>query len=147
MLESTLKRYRDGDLEDIQNVIDDLLELGKEMKAANDRGDDLGLTYEELAFYDALEDNEVAVRQMGEGKLVEIAKAMTEKVKELWTVDWSYSSRKQAQFRIALRDLLEEFGYPPEECERAVQTVLEQAKLNANNHGNENDDDWMIVKD
>jgi type I restriction enzyme R subunit len=140
MLESTLKRYRDGDLEDIQNVIDDLLELGKEMKAANDRGDDLGLTYEELAFYDALEDNEVAVRQMGEGKLVEIAKAMTEKVKELWTVDWSYSSRKQAQFRIALRDLLEEFGYPPEECERAVQTVLEQAKLNATNQ-----DDSMAI--
>lgn len=136
MLESTLKRYRDGDLEDIQNVIDDLLELGKQMKAANDRGDDLGLTYEELAFYDALEDNEVAVRQMGEGKLVEIAKAMTEKVKELWTVDWSYSYRKQAQFRLALRDLLEEFGYPPEECERAVQTVLEQAKLSANNQDN-----------
>lgn len=140
MLESTLKRYRDGDLEDIQNVIDDLLELGKEMKAANDRGDELGLSYEELAFYDALEDNEVAVRQMGDGKLVEIAKAMTEKVKELWTVDWSYSSRKQAQFRIALRDLLEEFGYPPEECERAVQTVLEQAKLNATNQ-----DDSMAV--
>jgi len=139
MLESTLKRYRDGDLEDIQNVIDDLLELGKEMKAANDRGDELGLSYEELAFYDALEDNEVAVRQMGDGKLVEIAKAMTEKVKELWTVDWSYSSRKQAQFRIALRDLLEEFGYPPEECERAVQTVLEQAKLNAQGIG-ENDE-------
>lgn len=134
MLESTLKRYRDGDLEDIQNVIDDLLDLGKEMKAANDRGEDLGLTYEELAFYDALEENEVAVRQMGEGKLCEIAKAMTEKVKELWTVDWAYSERKQAQFRIELRDLLEKFGYPPEECERAVETVLEQAKLNARNH-------------
>ena len=134
MLESTLKRYRDGDLEDIQNVIDDLLDLGREMKAANDRGEDLGLTYEELAFYDALEENEVAVRQMGEGKLCEIAKAMTEKVKELWTVDWAYSERKQAQFRIELRDLLEKFGYPPEECERAVETVLEQAKLNARNH-------------
>jgi type I restriction enzyme, R subunit len=134
MLESTLKRYRDGDLEDIQNVIDDLLDLGREMKAANDRGDDLGLTYEELAFYDALEENEVAVRQMGEGQLCEIAKAMTEKVKELWTVDWAYSERKQAQFRIELRDLLEKFGYPPEECERAVETVLEQAKLNARNH-------------
>jgi type I restriction enzyme R subunit len=133
MLESTLKRYRDGDLEDIQNVIDDLLDLGREMKAANDRGEDLGLTYEELAFYDALEENEVAVRQMGEGKLCEIAKAMTEKVKELWTVDWAYSERKQAQFRIELRDLLEKFGYPPEECERAVETVLEQAKLNARN--------------
>tara|TARA_B100000963_G_scaffold233254_1_gene203700 strand:- start:922 stop:2082 length:1161 start_codon:yes stop_codon:yes gene_type:complete len=134
MLESTLKRYRDGDLEDIQNVIDDLLDLGREMKAANDRGADMGLTYEELAFYDALEENEIAVREMGEGKLCEIAKAMTEKVKELWTVDWAYSERKQAQFRITLRDLLDEFGYPPDVCEKAVETVLEQAKLNARNH-------------
>ena len=134
MLESTLKRYRDGDLEDIQNVIDELLELGTQMKAANDRGEDLGLTYEELAFYDALEDNEVAVRQMGEGKLSEIAKAMAERVKELWTVDWAFSERKQAEFRVMLRDLLEEYGYPPEECERAVETVLEQAKLTARNH-------------
>ena len=104
------------------------------MKAANDRGEDLGLTYEELAFYDALEDNEVAVRQMGEGKLSEIAKAMAERVKELWTVDWAFSERKQAEFRVMLRDLLEEYGYPPEECERAVETVLEQAKLTARNH-------------
>jgi type I restriction enzyme R subunit len=49
----------------------------------------------------------------------------------VWTVDWAYSERKQAQFRIELRDLLEKFGYPPEECEKAVETVLEQAKLNA----------------
>ena len=69
MLESTLKRYRDGDIEDIQNVIDDLLELGKEMKKANERGEDLGLTYEELAFYDALEDHEVAVRQRWRGQI------------------------------------------------------------------------------
>lgn len=131
MLESTLKRYRDGDIEDIQNVIDNLLELGKEMKKANERGEDLGLTYEELAFYDALEDHEVAVRQLGEGKLVQIAKAMTEKVKELWSVDWQWSPQKQARFRIELRDLLDEFGFPPDECERAVKTVLEQAKLNA----------------
>ena len=131
MLESTLKRYRDGDLEDIQNVIDELLELGAQMRTAKERGDDLGLTDDELAFYDALEDNEVAVRQMGEGTLCDIARAMAERVKALWTVDWAFSERRRAEFGIALRDLLDEFGYPPEECDRAVDLVLEQARLTA----------------
>ena len=131
MLESTLKRYRDGDLEDIQNVIDELLELGVQMRSAKERGEELGLTDDELAFYDALEDNEVAVRKMGEGQLCDIARAMVERVKELSTVGWASSERKQARFRLVLRDLLDEFGYPPEECDRAVELVLEQARLSA----------------
>ena len=134
MLERTLERYRNGEIEDVQNVIDDLLRLGADMKAANDRGEDLGLTYEELAFYDALEDNEAAVRQMGEDKLCQIAKAMAEEVKNMWTIDWAYSKKKQAQFRILLRDLLDDFGYPPEQSERAIETVLEQARLNAHQY-------------
>ena len=134
MLERTLERYRNGEIEDVQNVIDDLLRLGADMKAANERGEDLGLTYEELAFYDALEDNEAAVRQMGEDKLCQIAKAMAEEVKNMWTIDWAYSKKKQAQFRILLRDLLDDFGYPPEQSERAIETVLEQARLNANRY-------------
>ena len=56
---------------------------------------------------------------------------MTDKVNQLWSIDWQRSERKRAEFRIELRDLLEEFGFPPGECERAVKTVLEQAKLNA----------------
>ena len=131
MLEGTLRRYRDGDIEDIQAVIDELLDLGTQMRVAEDRGEDLGLEYEELAFFDALETNEAAVREMGEGKLCDIARAMTAAVRESWTVDWAVSERKQAQFRIMLRDILNEFGYPPDQQERAVLTVLEQAKLNA----------------
>ena len=134
MLERTLERYRNGEIEDVQNVIDDLLRLGADMKAANERGEELGLTYEELAFYDALEDNEAAVRQMGEDKLCQIAKAMAEEVKNMWTIDWAYSKKKQAQFRIILRDLLADFGYPPEESEKAIETVLEQARINANQY-------------
>ena len=108
----------------------------EEGREAEQRGEDLGLSHQEHAFLDALETNEAAVRELGEDVLCEIAKAMTQALKENVTVDWAVSERKQARLRIILRDLLDKFGYPPDHQEAAVRTVLEQAKLSASQNSN-----------
>ena len=133
MLEATLKRYRDGDNEDVQRVIDELLSLGVEIREAEQRGEDLGLSHQEHAFFNALETDAKSVRELGEDVLCQIAKALTQVIKDNITIDWSVSERKQAELRLLLRDILDEFGYPRSEQESAVRTVLEQAKLNAIN--------------
>ena len=134
-VDASVDPIRDKEVIDMELQLRDLesLEAKKEKvgKAAR-TGDKIAI--KELAFYDALEDNEAAVRQMGEDKLCQIAKAMAEEVKNMWTIDWAYSKKKQAQFRIILRDLLADFGYPPEESEKAIETVLEQARINANQY-------------
>jgi type I restriction enzyme R subunit len=130
MLEGTLKRYRDGDNEDVQRVIDELLDLRAEMLEAEKRGEDLGLTEPEHAFFEALE-TDSASGKLGDGILCQIAKELTQAIKDNMTIDWSISERKQAKLRLYLRDILDKFGYPPSEQEDAVRTVMEQAKLNA----------------
>ena len=131
MLEGTLKRYRDGDNEDVQRVIDELLSLGVEIREAEKRGEDLGLTEPEHAFFEALETDSASVRELGDDILCQIAKELTQAIKDNMTIDWSISERKQAELRLYLRDILDKFGYPRSEQEDAVRTVMEQAKLTA----------------
>lgn len=133
MLQATLDRYRDGDHEDIQSVIDELLQLGSELMAADRRGEGLGLSVEEFAFFEALETNEASVRQMGDEVLCTIAKEVAEVVNDFkGRKDWEDGNRQaMAEFRLRLRKLLRAHGYPPDQSKAAVKTVLEQARLSA----------------
>lgn len=129
MLEATLQRYRDGDNEDVQRVIDELLDVLKSINEAEERGENMGLSEPEYAFFEALETDVESVRQLGDEVLCEIAKELTVAIRENTTIDWSLSKRKQANMRLLLRDILDNFGYPRSEQEEAVKVVLEQAKL------------------
>ena len=131
MLEATLQRYRDGDNEDVQRVIDELLEVVKSINEAEKRGEDMGLSEPEYAFFEALETDVESVRELGDDVLCEIAKELTVAIRETITIDWAVSKRKQANLRLLLRDILDKFGYPKSEQDDAVKTVLEQARLNA----------------
>jgi len=103
--------------------------LAKDLRAANKRGEDLKLTEDELAFYDALEVNDSAVKVLGEPTLVRIACELVETVKKNVTIDWSVRENVRAQLRVIAKRILRKCGYPPDEQEKATQTVLEQAAL------------------
>ncbi|MGH8402731.1 MAG: type I restriction enzyme endonuclease domain-containing protein, partial [Gammaproteobacteria bacterium] len=89
----------------------------------------LGLSEEELAFYDALETNDSAVKVLGEPTLTKIARELVETVKKNVTIDWTVRENVQAQLRVLVKRILRKYGYPPDKQEKATQTVLEQAAL------------------
>ena len=128
MLEATLRRYRNRTIEAAQ-VIEELLELGRHMREAAARGEDLGLTEEELAFYDALETNDSAVSVLGDETLRGIARELTETVRANVTIDWTVRESVRANLRRLVRRTLSRHGYPPDKQEQATRTVLEQAEL------------------
>ena len=99
------------------------------MKEAHKRGDDLGLSEDELAFYDALEVNDSAVKVLGDETLQKIAKELVEAVRKNATIDWTVKESARAKLRVIVRRLLRKHGYPPDKQEKATQTVLEQAEL------------------
>lgn len=99
------------------------------MRAANKRGEDLKLSEDELAFYDAPEVNDSAVKVLGEPTLVTIARGLVDAVKKNVTIDWTVRSNIQAQLRVIVKRILRKYGYPPDKQERATHTVLEQAEL------------------
>ena len=128
MLEDTLRRYRNRTIEAAQ-VIEELLELARRMREAAARGEDLGLTEEELAFYDALETNDSAVAVLGDETLRGIARELTEKVRANVTIDWTVRESVRANLRRLVKRTLSRHGYPPDKQEKATRTVLEQAEL------------------
>jgi type I restriction enzyme R subunit len=128
MLEQTLRRYQNRAIEAAQ-VIEELIELAKEMRAANARGEQLGLSEDELAFYDALETNDSAVKVLGDETLLGIARELVETVRNNVTIDWTLRENVRAQLRVLVKRILRKHGYPPDKQERATQTVLEQAAL------------------
>ena len=128
MLEQTLRRYQNRSIESAQ-VIEELIELAKEMREANERGEALGLTEDELAFYDALETNESAVKVMGDDTLCDIAREMVETIRNNVTIDWTIREDVRARLRVRVRRILNRRGYPPDKQEKATQTVLEQAEV------------------
>ena len=128
MLEATLRRYRNRTIEAAQ-VIEELLELARHMREAAARGEDLGLTEEELAFYDALETNDSAVSVLGDETLRGIARELTETVRNNVTIDWTVRESVRANLRRLVRRTLSRHGYPPDKQEQATRTVLEQAEL------------------
>jgi type I restriction enzyme R subunit len=128
MLEQTLRRYQNRAIEATQ-VIEELIGLAKQMRAANARGEQLGLSEEELAFYDALENNDSAVNVLGDETLSRIARELVETVRNNVTIDWTLRENVRAQLRVLVKRILRKHGYPPNKQEKATQTVLEQAAL------------------
>jgi type I restriction enzyme R subunit len=127
MLEQTIRRYQNRAIEAAQ-VIEELIGLAKDMRAANARGEQLGLTDDELAFYDALEVNDSAVKVLGEPTLMTIARELVEAVRKNVTIDWTVRENVRAQLRVIVKRILRKYGYPPDKQEKATQTVLEQAE-------------------
>ena len=128
MLEQTLRRYQNRAIEAAQ-VIEELIELAREMREANARGERLGLSEDELAFYDALETNDSAVQVLGDETLREIARQLVETVRGNVTIDWTLRENVRANLRRLVRRILRKHGYPPDKQEKATQTVLEQAEV------------------
>jgi type I restriction enzyme R subunit len=128
MLEQTIRKYQNRAIEAAQ-VIEELIQLAKEMRAAGARGEKLGLSEDELAFYDALETNDSAVKVLGDETLRGIARELVETVRNNVTLDWTLRENVRAQLRVLVKRILRKHGYPPDKQERATQTVLEQAAL------------------
>ena len=101
------------------------------MRAASARGDALKLTDDELAFYDALEVNDSAVKVLGEPTLVNIARELVDTVKKNVTIDWIVRENVRAQLRVVVKRILRKHGYPPDKQEKATPTVLEQTEVSA----------------
>jgi len=127
MIERTIIRYRNRSIE-AAAVIEELIELARRMREANARGEQLGLTEDELAFYDALEVNDSAVAVLGDAQLREIARELVKTVRSNVTVDWTLRENVRAHLRVLVKRILKRHGYPPDKAEKAVATVLEQAE-------------------
>ncbi len=128
MLEQTLRRYQNRAIEAAQ-VIEELLQLAREIREAGVRGEKLGLTDDELAFYDALETNDSAVQVLGDDELRAIAQELVATVRANVTIDWTLRENVRAQLRVLVRRILRRHGYPPDKQEKATLTVLEQAEV------------------
>ena len=128
MLEKTLRRYQNRAIEAAQ-VIEELIALARDMREANARGEQLGLSEDELAFYDALETNDSAVQVLGDETLRDIARALVDTVQRNVTIDWTMRENVRANLRRLVRRILRKHGYPPDKQEKATLTVLEQAEV------------------
>ncbi len=128
MLEQAVRKHQIRAIETAQ-VIEELIALAKDMRNASARGEALKLTDEELAFYDALEVNDSAVKVLGEPTLVNIARELVATVKKNVTIDWTVRENVRAQLRVIVKRILRKHGYPPDKQEKATQTVLEQAEV------------------
>jgi type I restriction enzyme R subunit len=128
MLEQSIRRYQNRAIEAAQ-VIEELISLAKQMRKADQRGEDLKLNEDELAFYDALETNDSAVKVLGDETLRTIARELVASVRANITIDWTMRENVRAQLRVIVKRILRKFGYPPDKQEKATQTVLEQAEV------------------
>ena len=127
-LKKTLNAYHNRAISTMQ-VIEELIKLAKDLDAAAKRGEDMGLTDDEIAFYDALAANDSAVTAMGDDKLKLIAAELITQVKKSVTIDWNLREGARAKIRVMVRRILNKHGYPPDLQEEAVKTVLAQAEL------------------
>lgn len=127
-LEEAVARYHAGALSAVE-MIQELISMAKDMRAARDRGEEQGLNPEEVAFYDALAENETAVEAMGAETLRVIAHELLKQLRENVTVDWHKRESARARMRVLVKRILKKFGYPPDLSDEAVQTVLAQAEV------------------
>jgi len=127
MLERTLAKYHNRSIGTAQ-VIEELIALAKEMQAARARGESMGLTDDEIAFYDALATNESAVEVMGDAQLRVIAREVVKTLRANVTVDWTIKDSVRARLRVLVRRILTKYGYPPDLQAEAVKTVITQAE-------------------
>lgn len=128
MLAETIRKYQNRTIEAAQ-VIAELLELAKKIKDEKDKGKDMGLTEEEVAFYDALANNESAIRELGDETLKAMARELVEMLRKNTTIDWTIKESIQAKLRVYIKRLLKKYNYPPDKQEGATKIVLEQAEL------------------
>lgn len=128
MLESTIQKYQ-GRLIETAQVIEELINLAREMRNAQNKGEELGLNDDEAAFYDALADNMSAQDVLGDDQLRNISRELAESIKKSTSIDWTVKESVRAKIRVVVKRILRKYGYPPDLQEKATQTVLEQAEL------------------
>lgn len=128
MLLATIKRYQNRAIEAAQ-VINELIEIAKKMKAEKEQGSDLGLSRDETAFYDALTENESAVKELGDPTLKAMAQELVKILRKSTTVDWNIRESVRAKIKISVKKLLRKYKYPPDQQEKATLIVLEQTEL------------------
>ncbi|MEX6274460.1 DUF3387 domain-containing protein [Staphylococcus saprophyticus] len=130
MLGKSIQKYNNRSIE-ASKVIEELIQMAKEINQEQQRGKDLGLNTEEIAFYDALASHETAKEALGDKELRAIAHELTKTVKDNMSVDWSKRDSAKAKMRVQVRRLLKKYGYPPDLQKMAVEQVVEQAELMA----------------
>ncbi|TDK68776.1 type I restriction endonuclease subunit R [Sapientia aquatica] len=127
LLADVIKRYQNRSIETAQ-VIEELIQMAKKFKEAANRNESLGLTDDEIRFYDALANNESAVRELSDETLKLIAHELTENLRQNVSVDWSQRESVRAKLRLMVKRILRKYKYPPDQQEEAIQTVLQQAE-------------------
>jgi len=127
MLEQAVRKYQNRTLEAAQ-VIEELIRLAKDITKAQSRGQEMGLSEDEVAFYDALADNESARDVMGDEKLRFLAQELVDRVRQSVTIDWQIRENARAQIRVLVKRILRKHGYPPDMQQRATELVLEQTE-------------------
>ena len=135
MLEAAIKKYQNGLLTSVE-IIEELIGIAKEIQEADKRGEDLGLSVEEIAFYDVLSDNKSARQVLGDDTLRELARILIEKVKTNTTLDWQLKENARAELRTIVKRTLRKYGYPPDKAKMAARNVVKQAEYYA--------DDWSF---
>lgn len=130
MLEKAVSQYNKRAIETAK-VIEELIELAKEMNKSYNAGENLGMIQEEVAFYDALASHDTAEEVLGDEVLRAIAHELTKSIKENMSIDWNLRESARAKMRIIVRRLLKKYGYPPDLQKMAVETVVKQAELMA----------------
>ena len=138
LLENAIKKYQNRAIETAQ-VIEELIALAKDLREAGRRGAKLGLTDDEVAFYDALEVNDSAVAVLGDETLRLIAQELVKAVRNSITIDWTVRENVRAQMRVIIKRILRKYGYPPDRQARATELVLEQAEVLCNDWAEKND--------
>lgn len=132
MLESSIRKYQNNLLTTAE-IIQELIDLAKEIKETDKEGERLGLNEDEVAFYNALEVNDSAVQVLGDEQLKEIAREIADKVRANATIDWTIRESARAKLMVVVRRTLNKHGYPPDKQQKAIETVLKQAELLADN--------------
>ncbi|MDW8420055.1 MAG: DUF3387 domain-containing protein, partial [Chitinophagales bacterium] len=130
MLEEAIKRYQNNLLTTAE-IIQELIHIAKEIKKADEEGKTLGLSEDEVAFYNALEVNDSAVQVLGDETLKTIAREIADKVRKNTTIDWTIRESARARLMVIVRRTLNKYGYPPDKQQKAIDTVLKQAELMA----------------
>jgi len=128
LLENSIRKYQNRAIETAQ-VIEELIQLAKQMRQADKRGKNLGLSQDEVAFYDALETNDSAVKALGDDNLKFIAQELVKTIRANVSIDWTAKESVRAKLRVMVKRVLRKFGYPPDKQEKATQTILQQAEL------------------
>lgn len=127
MLDGALKRYQNNLLTTAE-IIEELIRIAREINASDKRGKDMGLSEDELAFYDALETNNSAVKVLGDDQLREIAREIADKVRKNATIDFAIKETARARIMVIVRRILNKYGYPPDKQPAAIELVMKQAE-------------------